>query len=87
MCVYIHIDIERNDRGNDETFEDFSMGIKQKIEGNIKKLQSNCNFKNDLLNLLYTEYQDSFYAALIGNKEFFWSASNCCIKIYGVDQE
>ena len=29
------------------------------------------NFKNELLNFLYKEYQDLFYTVLIGDKELF----------------
>ena len=65
----------------------FSIGAKQKIEGNINEHLSNSNFKNKLLNFLYMEYQDPFYAALIGDKEFFCSANSCCMKFYCVDQE
>ena len=80
-------DIEKKDREEGEIFEAFSIGIKQKIEGNINELLSNSNLKNELLNFLYTEYQDPFYAALIGDKEFFCSANNRCMKFYCADLE
>ena len=65
-------DIENKDRGDYETFEVFSIDTKQKIERNINDLMSYTNFKNELLNFLYKEYQDLFYTVLIGDKEFFF---------------
>ena len=80
-------DIERKDRGDDETFEAFSTGAKQKIEENINEILSNSSFKNGLLNFVYTEYQDPLYAALVGDKEFFCSINERCMKYYCLDQK
>ena len=80
-------DIERKDRGDDETFEAFSTGAKQKIEENINEFLSNSSFKNGLLNFVYTEYQDPLYAALVGDKEFFCSINDRCMKYYCLDQK
>lgn len=80
-------DIENKDRGDYETFEVFSIDTKQKIERNINDLMSYTNFKNELLNFLYKEYQDLFYTVLIGDKEFFFSVKNHCMKLCCVDQK
>ena len=83
--VYVSPSILKGKTG--ETFEAFSIGAKQKSEGNINNLLSNSSFKNELLNFLYMKYEDSFYAALICNKEFFCPINNHCMKYYFVNQE
>lgn len=79
-------DIERKDR-RDETCEVFSIGTEQKIQVNINDLLSKSNFKNELLQFLDTKYQDPFYAALIADKDFFYSVNNHYMKFYYVNQE
>ena len=80
-------DIERKSRGNEETLALYSIGPKQKIEGNVKELLANSEYKKELLRFLYNEYEDPTYAPVIGDKTIYLSVNNMCRKFLCVDEE
>ena len=80
-------DIERKSRGNEETLALYSIGPKQKIEGNVKELLANSEYKKELLRFLYNEYEDPTYAPVIGDKIIYLSVNNMCRKFLCVDEE
>ena len=80
-------DVERKVRGEENTSRIFSIGPKNKIEGNIKELLQLSSYKNELLRFLYVEYQDPIYAPLIHNKVFYCAINNMCMRFYVIDNE
>ena len=73
-------DVKRKDHGDIETQHEFCKGPCLKIPSNCNELLKISSFKSSFLDFLMKEY-----ASVIGEKEFYCSIDNKCMKCYCVE--
>ena len=75
-------DVKRKDRGDTEIEHEFCIGPRLKISSNFNELLNISSFKSSFLDFLMKEYENSEYASVIGEKEFYCSIDIKCTKFY-----
>ena len=73
-------DVKQKDHGDIETQREFCKGPCLKIPSNCNELLKILSFKSSFLDFLMKEY-----ASVIGEKEFYCSIENKCMKCYCVE--
>ena len=78
-------DAKRQERGDVETASIFNFGPMRKLPSDMKSLLLLSDFKRELLEFLFKEFENQCYETLIRNKVFYCAVNNECKKYFSVD--